>query len=207
MARPAQLAHARWDLLDPEDPGKPAAPAELLSAEQIAGRLSRRTALLDEAHRQWLLHAPAAPALLTQLRVDLRGRDQRWGPAPHAAAIFGASAPAARFPGRGVFIALAALVVIPFTGYLWLFPRRGVVLLLLAGLLAMFALLLQALVRRADRDWMRRALVNRSCPDCGYDLRASPDALPPEPLGGFRVGPARCPECGVPWPLTPPGNP
>ena len=41
------------------------------------------------------------------------------------------------------------------------------------------------------------------CPDCWYDLSGT-TVLRPELLDGAFLGPARCPECGAPWPLVPP---
>lgn len=73
----------------------------------------------------------------------------------------------------------------------------------LAGTVALLALALRASERPRLGDALRRGL----CPDCGYDLSSLPPALPPEPLGGVRVGPSACPECGCPWPAVPPPTP
>lgn len=62
----------------------------------------------------------------------------------------------------------------------------------------------------AQRRWLgfgttamlRRALRDRCCPDCGYELLNTKPALEPSVLRV--VGPKVCPECGSPWPLVPP---
>lgn len=48
------------------------------------------------------------------------------------------------------------------------------------------------------------SLQSRSCPDCGYPLGDIPPGIDPSLLGGVNAGPARCHECGTPWPLVPP---
>lgn len=48
------------------------------------------------------------------------------------------------------------------------------------------------------------SLETRSCPDCAYPLADIPPGIDPSLLGGVNVGPARCHECGTPWPLVPP---
>lgn len=57
-----------------------------------------------------------------------------------------------------------------------------------------------ALIRRR----LLASLDHRQCPNCGYDLASNPPAIAPELTGGYSAGPARCPECGSPWPLLPP---
>jgi hypothetical protein len=54
------------------------------------------------------------------------------------------------------------------------------------------------------RKRLRGALAQVNCPDCGYDLRDCAPAIAREGLGGFFIGPERCPECGSLWPLLPP---
>lgn len=60
-----------------------------------------------------------------------------------------------------------------------------------------------ALPQRGQEPWRVRALCNRICPQCEYDLSESPDALSPGALDGWRVGPRRCSECNAIWPLVP----
>lgn len=60
------------------------------------------------------------------------------------------------------------------------------------------------IARTRRRARCRKALAARVCPDCSYDLSGLPDEIEPENLEGQRIGPERCPECGVPWPLLPP---
>lgn len=55
--------------------------------------------------------------------------------------------------------------------------------------------------RRIPAIW--RAYRRRLCPDCGYDLSATPDAVPPGLIHGVRTGPRVCTECESPWPLIP----
>jgi hypothetical protein len=68
-------------------------------------------------------------------------------------------------------------------------------------LLVWIPLLIIRFIRRAR---CRKAINHCHCPDCSYDLAGVPDAIDPEDLDGQFVGPARCPECGSPWPLLPP---
>ncbi len=56
--------------------------------------------------------------------------------------------------------------------------------------------------RRVKR--VQASLTQRCCPDCGYSLVGVPPGLPALGERGHAVGPARCPECGSPWPLVPP---
>jgi hypothetical protein len=49
----------------------------------------------------------------------------------------------------------------------------------------------------------RAAFNDRACPDCGFPLNGIPNTrstIQPS----LDLGPARCPECGSPWPLIPP---
>jgi hypothetical protein len=52
-----------------------------------------------------------------------------------------------------------------------------------------------------------RCLSDRICPECGYELGGHADGVEAAMIGGVRVGPAKCPECGVAWPLVPPSIP
>lgn len=51
---------------------------------------------------------------------------------------------------------------------------------------------------------LRQAILGRWCPCCGFDLVASPCALPTLANHDADPGPSCCPECGLPWPLVPP---
>ncbi len=51
------------------------------------------------------------------------------------------------------------------------------------------------------------SFVARHCPDCGFDLSNTPDAIAPSVLEGQRIGPAVCSECTSKWPLLPAGLP
>lgn len=51
------------------------------------------------------------------------------------------------------------------------------------------------------------SFVARHCPDCGFDLSNTPDAIAPSVLDGQRIGPAACSECTSKWPLLPAGLP
>jgi hypothetical protein len=77
--------------------------------------------------------------------------------------------------------------------WMWIFWT----LMILAALLGPFRL-------RRLRRRLLRALNERVCPNCWYDLVSLPPALEPKLTGGYSTGPSRCPECGSPWPLLPP---
>lgn len=47
------------------------------------------------------------------------------------------------------------------------------------------------------------SLSDRHCPDCEYSLEPG-ETVSPEPGVTVEFGPARCPECGTPWPRVPP---
>lgn len=51
--------------------------------------------------------------------------------------------------------------------------------------------------------WRTRTLRDRTCASCDYELSGHDDAIPPTALGGWKIGPRRCPECGALWPLVP----
>ncbi len=55
---------------------------------------------------------------------------------------------------------------------------------------------------RGSRRWSQLSdqIVSGLCPLCRYDVRGLAPA-------GCPLGPARCPECGAPWPLIPPACP
>lgn len=72
-----------------------------------------------------------------------------------------------------------------------LMVRSVVFRYLVISLAVLVFIRLCVLVRRRHRR--RRALLDRCCPDCDYLVSEQP--------GDF--GPARCPECGSPWPLVP----
>lgn len=50
---------------------------------------------------------------------------------------------------------------------------------------------------------LKRSLRDSVCPDCAYPLGDLPPGLPQPPGSATLIGPARCPECGAPWPLVP----
>ena len=60
---------------------------------------------------------------------------------------------------------------------------------------------LLAFLRVGNRRVHQRMLAGQ-CPDCGYDATAVPPAFDEPSLA--TLGPARCTECGSPWPLVPP---
>lgn len=73
------------------------------------------------------------------------------------------------------------------------------------AMMGMFGMIIASLVRAS---WLRRRVAklakSRLCPDCGHDLNGTPAGIRAELLGGVDVGPRRCVECGVAWPLVPP---
>ena len=48
-----------------------------------------------------------------------------------------------------------------------------------------------------------RVTIRTECPACEYDLRGVAPMLPVSKLGGVWLGPERCSECGLYWPLIP----
>lgn len=95
----------------------------------------------------------------------------------------------------GVSLMLFALVAT-------IFRKPGVPFLMLYGQFGYFALFIYASQRFAIvRRRLRLALETRHCPDCGYDLRGVPPAVPDRV--DQTTGPASCPECGTRWPLIP----
>ncbi len=48
-----------------------------------------------------------------------------------------------------------------------------------------------------------RRLRRGRCPSCMYSLH-SLDAVTPDRTAGIPIGPERCPECGLAWPMVPP---
>lgn len=74
-------------------------------------------------------------------------------------------------------------------------------LVVLVPFVGLFGLL--AFVHVASRRHQSR-LLNRCCVDCGYTLDHLPSMLSPLDGAAVDTGPARCPECGCPWPLIPP---
>jgi hypothetical protein len=91
------------------------------------------------------------------------------------------------FPFRGrPFYQL--FIEVTYRGDIWIghWPARQV---LVRSSYVSFGTMVLPLIKVAERDWnrlrerrWRRALLARLCPQCGYDLRATPD---------------RCPECGT----------
>lgn len=94
------------------------------------------------------------------------------------------------------FAAQSTLDLIAPGGHSGSFPLTNIGIF---GSLALYMILHARLRRR-----LRGALDQESCPDCAYDLRACPPAIPREQLSGQLIGPERCPECGSLWPLLPP---
>ncbi|HVZ94692.1 MAG TPA: hypothetical protein VG797_09300 [Phycisphaerales bacterium] len=95
---------------------------------------------------------------------------------------------------------LAAIgVTVVLLGYFFQFGRIGISLILLGILLAIGGSFGHRRIVTIDRD-----CADRACPDCGYDLSGTPEGLPGVAAAGRRAGPARCPECGIPWPFIPP---
>ena len=109
-----------------------------------------------------------------------------------------------RFSNRQglVLTACGMILFILFTLIALLFGLSVPTLVLLPWLAV--SLNLGAIIFRIlHRPHLRRAAAGH-CPDCNYDLTASPRPFPPSGLEGFDVGPARCAECGAYWPLIPP---
>lgn len=80
-------------------------------------------------------------------------------------------------------------------------PRGYSQFLIPASLLTTLAIR-QLLFSRAKQR-ARDAAAESACPDCRYSLVNLPST--PSPIQNVvDLGPARCPECGSPWPLIPP---
>lgn len=93
-------------------------------------------------------------------------------------------------------VALAAVM------YLFSFFYRLIALPTTLLVLGIICAIIGSLSHR-HRVPLRRDFEEKLCPDCGYDVSASGDAIDLAVPVGEGVGPARCPECGSPWPRVP----
>lgn len=97
--------------------------------------------------------------------------------------------------GGGLFLALAVAAILIATAWLW-------VTVLVVWIVVIGSLFVGRMVLRRR---LRRAIVERMCPDCLLDLHGTAPAISTDDLDGANAGPASCPRCGAPWPLLPPG--
>lgn len=67
-------------------------------------------------------------------------------------------------------------------------------------LLMLFAVSMNA----AAGDVCSYRFAGRWCVSCKHDLAEVPSGIDPALIGGIHVGPRRCPNCNVDWPLVPP---
>lgn len=98
----------------------------------------------------------------------------------------------------GLVIAIASISV---AGFLFSLKLVGTALFPFFGLIYVGGIAMMVLRLPYVSVQLRRALREGRCPDCGYDLKGIPSAVPV--VGGVNVGPAVCPECGTRWPLVP----
>jgi hypothetical protein len=73
---------------------------------------------------------------------------------------------------------------------------------LLFGIVVAFLWLL-TLASRGTARIGSKVQINPYCTGCNYDLRGTIPMIPSSKLRGTWIGPARCPECGLVWPLIP----
>jgi hypothetical protein len=96
----------------------------------------------------------------------------------------------------GGFVLLAITFVLGFfSGY----PTIGCF-----GPIFLFVVIFTLAIVQRNRTVPAQRLIEKKCPDCGYDLAACDDAVPLRLRPRMHLGPRACPECGIGWPLPPP---
>ena len=169
----------------------------------------RRTAAYD-AFADALRHGDEPEDVISQrvyeLGQDYRKRIKRWeanlerdytrGEAPSEWVNFaGLVGDSMVTVGGGLLLALVVAAVLIATAWLWV-TALAVWLVLIGGLFA---------ARTILRGRLRSAMRERRCANCGESLRDVRPAISVDDLDGANAGPAECPQCGVTWPLLPPG--
>jgi hypothetical protein len=112
----------------------------------------------------------------------------------------------------------ATVLWVPVFAVCWMFvypsvPSSGIRKLFAVSMLAAFfsgfyapvvlACWLWAFGVHRTRRIDHRVTVLTICPACDYELRTIEPMLEPTLVGGIWMGPERCPECGLHWPLVP----
>lgn len=171
------------------------------SLSRAERRRVRRIGLVEQAGLRG--DGPAAERTSGTETAELTVRLQFWaGPSavhPRRVLLRGMG-PGGQRVVRGVLYAgLAALVIYSYAG------GSGVHVALLLSLVVLK--MVHDVQDQRRYGSLRLAVVNRRCPDCGYDLKGAKDGVDPRRVGGLRVGPSCCPECGGAWPLLPPPVP
>ena len=153
-----------------------------------------RTAVINRALKRGLTDPNAAQALT--LMVESRRSWWKDRLSSHSTAgvrRIGLVSPFARVATFTLILAFAILTITDASDSAFsLFPLAVVI---------SWPFVLLAFLRIGNRRVHHRMLAGQ-CPDCGYDATALPPAFD-EPLLAT-LGPARCTECGSPWPLVPP---
>lgn len=142
-------------------------------------------------------------ALVPEARQEQKNRAYRWvytanrAPAEPTVAMHGEhSGNVPSFFSLARYYLAGLSVVAGVAAYLAISPLVGIATGV-TGFVGVVGLQLRANMKRS------RVLLAGSCLRCGYDLESLPQALSPAAVGGLKLGPLRCPECGRLWPAIP----
>jgi hypothetical protein len=162
-------------------------------ADSVEVRRRRRIGEVERA-RDGLLDDAEVVALAQDLilRQEFwRTRSWRWRLSPKLGAL-------------GILrIAFAGLVLMSGAALMGVFLIVAVAVL---GTLSLVMMILHLFSEALPWTCSKR-LKDGCCANCGYALRGLADAVVPSRIHGVAIGPERCPECGMAWPLVPPPMP
>jgi len=180
------LASNSPDLSNANDSAVPPPDLNLLTRDQITQQVDRF--ISSPEHR-----TAARSTLLYQLKLRAR-----YGKSP-------VSLKAGLLDARGSRLDRATPMIL-FFSFLFLFNMANssgtaCAFFCALGLAAVLTLAIAGIARtqrfRSDSARTRRGL----CAACAFDLSAHSEPIPPPQLANHRLGPPRCPECGLIWPL------
>ncbi|XVJ58593.1 MAG: hypothetical protein HEQ23_04005 [Tepidisphaera sp.] len=104
-----------------------------------------------------------------------------------------------------VFLVLLMFQIarMPWASVEWVFGTISTAMLSLLYAPVVVICWLLALVHHRSPRVDHRVIIRTACPACEYDLRGVAPMLPVSKVGGVWLGPERCSECGLYWPLIP----